>query len=248
MQVQILGRIAVVAAAVLATVIAYAPAAWLGDWVMAHGPIRLVNAEGTLWNGSGMLALSDGRRANLLPGRVVWRAEPVALFSGRLALRLQHPALDGEVRVAFDGRVLRIEPGGAVLPGTLLVAVGAPFNTVKPGGTLRLRWDTLAVARDGFEGRATLDWEDAQSALSTVAPLGHYRVTAEGHGARGEAQLATLGGPLLLEGRGSVENGVIRFSGTAEAVPEMRQSLNGLIGVLGRRAGDKAILNWEIKQ
>jgi general secretion pathway protein N len=148
----------------------------------------------------------------------------------------------------LDGRSAKIDPGGAVLPAALLAAAGAPFNTLRPGGTLRLRWDTLAVFGDDFEGRATVDWEDAQSALSTVAPLGHYRVTVRGHGARREAQLETLDGPLLLQGAGSVENGLIRFSGTAEAVPEMRQSLNGLIGVLGRRTGDKATLNWEMKR
>jgi hypothetical protein len=35
---------------------------------------------------------------------------------------------------------------------------------------------------------------------------------------------------------------------TAEAQPEMRQSLSGLIGVLGRRTGDRATFNWEMKR
>jgi general secretion pathway protein N len=241
-------RIAGAAAAVLATVVACAPAAWLGDWLERHGPVRLVHPEGSLWHGSGMLALSDGRRANLIPGRIAWRVQPGALFSGRIALRLQHPALDADLGIVFDGRTLKVDAGGATLPAAVLAAAGAPFNTVRPGGTLRLRWDTLAFREGSLEGSAQLDWQDAQSALSTVAPLGHYRVTVQGHGNRGEAQLATLGGPLVLQGRGSLEDGVLRFSGTAEAQPEMRQNLNGLIGVLGPRMGDRAMLNWEMKR
>jgi general secretion pathway protein N len=100
---------------------------------------------------------------------------------------------------------------------------------------------------NGFEGNVQVDWEDAQSALSPVAPLGSFRLTASGRGALGEANLVTLRGPLLLQGQGSMDHGAIRFSGTADAQPEMRASLDGLIGLLGRRAGDRVLLDWEIR-
>jgi hypothetical protein len=44
-----------------------------------------------------------------------------------------------------------------------------------------------------------------------------------------------------------MDHGAIRFSGTADAQPEMRASLDGLIGLLGRRAGDRVLLDWEIR-
>jgi hypothetical protein len=39
-----------------------------------------------------------------------------------------------------------------------------------------------------------------------------------------------------------MEGSRIRFSGTAAAEPAMRGALNGLLGVLGMRSGDKVLL------
>ena len=241
-----IGRLAAVLGVVLATAVAVAPAAWLGDLLTWRSPLRLIHAEGTLWHGSGLIAVSDGQRARMIPGRVAWDVESPALFSGQLVFRVRHPGFDKTIRIAIDGRAVRIAAGEARVPAALLAVLGAPFNTVRPGGTLRLRWDTLDIVRDGFQGDVQMDWEDAQSALSPIAPLGSYRVVAEGRGARAEAKLTTLKGPLMLEGQASMENGRIRFTGSAEAQPEMRASLSGLIAVLGRRAGDRAILKWEL--
>jgi general secretion pathway protein N len=55
-------------------------------------------------------------------------------------------------------------------------------------------------------------------------------------------ELATLSGPLQLEGRGKIEGSRIRFNGTAGAEADMRPALNGLLGVLGMRSGDKVLL------
>lgn len=241
-------RFAAVLAAILITSVAFAPATWLGDLLQAHGPFRLVHADGTVWRGSGLMAVSDGRQARLLPGRVAWQVEWSALLSGRLVLRVKHEAADRTVRVRLDGRTVVVEAGELSVPAALLAAAGAPFNTLKPGGTLHLQWDTVRVRGDGFEGKMQLDWKDAQSALSAVAPLGTYRLTVSGTGTRGEATLATLSGPLRIEGKGSMDHEGIRFNGLAEAQPEMRASLDGLIGLMGRRTRDQVLLNWEIRR
>jgi general secretion pathway protein N len=243
-----LATIAAVLVAVLGTVVAFAPAAWLADALERRTVLRLVYADGTVWRGSAQMAVSDGRQAVLLPGRLSWRVEWGALLDGRIVLQLTHATMDAPVEIGLDGQTLEIRKGAAQMPAALLVALGAPFNTARPGGDLRLQWENLVFRRDGFEGRLQLDWEDAQSALSLVAPLGSYRVSAVGRGARAEVQLTTLKGPLQVKGEGSMENGTIRFTGSAEADPEMRTALNGLIGLLGRRAGDRALLNWESRK
>lgn len=241
-------RFAAVLGVILVTSVAYAPAAWLGDLLQARGPFRLVHADGTVWHGSSLVALSDGRRARLLPGRVAWQVEWSALLSGRLVLRLQHEVADRTVRISLDGSTVVVEAGELRVPAALLAVLGAPFNTLRPGGTLHLQWDTVRIRGDGFEGKMQLDWKDAQSALSAVAPLGTYRLTVSGMGARGEATLVTLSGPLRMEGQGSMDREGIRFNGMAEAQPEMRASLNGLIGLMGRRSRDRVLLNWEIRK
>jgi general secretion pathway protein N len=237
----------VVAAVILSALLVWAPAAWLGDLLQAHTPLRLVYAQGTIWRGSAMLAISDGRQARLVPGRWSWEVQCAARLCGRIAVLLQHPALQPALRIVTDGSRVEVDAGAARLPAALLAAAGAPFNTVRPGGTLHARWDGLRLEAEAFTGLIQIDWEDAQSALSPVAPLGDYRVTALGRGAGAEVQLTTLRGVLRLQGQGRLRERTLRFTGTAEAQPQMRASLLGLIGVLGRRVGDRAVLDWELR-
>lgn len=241
-------RLAGIFVVVLATAVIMAPAAWLADALETRGPVRLVHPSGTVWNGSALVALSDGQRLRVLPGRVAWRAKPTALLSGQLALQLRHEMSDRPVRLAVERQGMQLEAGLARVPAALLAAAGAPFNTIRPGGTLRVQWDNMRIGAGGFIGSFRVDWQDAQSALSTVAPLGTYRLTVTGRGGRGEAELVTLSGPLLLRGQGNLDREGIRFAGTAAAVPEMRASLDGFIGLLGRRMDDHVLLEWEIRK
>ena len=52
----------------------------------------------------------------------------------------------------------------------------------------------------------------------------------------------TLTGPLQLRGKGTIEGSHIKFSGFATAEREMQPALNGLLGLLGMRSGDKVLL------
>lgn len=244
---KILFSVAAVVATVALIVIMGAPVTWLGDWLAQNTRLRLEYATGTVWNGTAMLAISDGRQARLMPGRVSWRIKRRALLGGRIVVEIRHAAVDDVIQVSYDRNGLKFEAGSAVLPAGLLSVAGAPFNTISPGGTLLLRWDTLQMAGNGFDGEISMDWRAAQSALSPVSPLGDYRMIARASGGQGDVTLTTLSGPLLLEGTGRIDAGKIRFSGTADAVPHMRESLNGLIGVLGPRSGQKVLLNWELQ-
>jgi general secretion pathway protein N len=237
---------AVLTTVVLVTII-NAPVAWLGDWLAQNSRLRLVYANGTIWSGTAMLALSDGKQARILPHRVSWQVQWRALFAGRIAVEILHAAVDGPLRLSYDRNGINLDPGSALLPAGLLTVVGAPFNTISPGGTLVLRWDKLRMAGNGFDGEISMEWRAAQSALSPVSPLGDYRLVARANSGNGDLTLTTLSGPLILEGVGKFSEGKLQFSGTADAVPHMRASLNGLIGVLGPRSGQKVLLNWELQ-
>jgi len=240
-------KVTAVLATVALVVAMNAPATWLADWVSQSSRLRLVYANGTVWNGTAMLALSDGKQARIVPDRVSWQVQWRALFAGRITVEIRHAAVDGPLRLSYDRNGFYLDPGSALLPAGLLSVAGAPFNTISPGGTLLLRWDTLRAAGNGFDGEISMDWRAAQSALSPVSPLGDYRVIARANGGQGDVTLTTLSGPLLLEGTGKITEGKLRFSGTADAEPHMRASLNGLIGVLGPRSGQKVLLRWELQ-
>lgn len=231
-----LGIAALLAAAL--TVVVLAPAAWLGDWVEANSRLRLIDARGTVWSGSALVGLSDGRQTVLLPGRLAWD-----LKLARVSLELAHPALAAPVAVSPRLGSVAIRAGRAELPAATLSAIGAPFNTLRPGGQLVATWTDAVVRKEGFSGSMEIEWRDAQSALSTVVPLGTYRLRLMGE--TGRLELETVRGPLLLQGSGTVRGTRVSFKGLASAEPAMRTALAGLLGVLGPRMGDNAILALE---
>jgi general secretion pathway protein N len=241
-------RFLLVLAAILAvavTAIARAPAAWVGDWLQAHGRLRLVDARGTIWSGSAMIGVSDGRQVLLIPGRLSWKIGLSAIGSGRVTAEVSHTNLPTPLAVSLGRQSVMVKAGQSELPAALLVALGTPFNTIRPGGALGVRWTDMEIKGGGLTGGLQIDWREAQSALSPVAPLGSYRLQINGAGETARVQLDTLRGPLRLQGSGSVKGGRISFKGVASADPEMRPALIGLISVLGRRVGDEAVLSIE---
>jgi len=228
--------------AVALTAAVRAPAAWVGDWLQEQGRVRLIDARGTVWSGSAMLGLSDGRQVTLIPGRLSWKIGLVAIASGRVTADVSHPALAAPLAVSLAAKSIALKAGQAELPAALLAALGAPFNTVRPGGALGLRWTDVELKGGALAGNLQIDWLEAQSALSTVAPLGSYRLQVTGAGDSARLQLDTLRGPLRLQGSGTVKGGRVSFKGLASADPDMRPALIGLISVLGPRSGDHALL------
>ena len=228
--------------AVILTIVMRAPAAWLGDWVQSRGPLRLVDASGTIWRGSAMLGVSDGREITLVPGRISWTIGMTPLFSGRVTADLSHPALAAPLHVSLSAQSVTLGGGSAELPAATLLVAGVPFNTVRPGGTLALQWTDIGIQANGLTGEAAVEWRDARSALSPVAPLGSYRLSVTSGDPAALIRLETLNGPLRLEGKGTLKGWRISFRGLASATPDMRPALNGLIGVLGPRSGNDVLL------
>jgi len=222
------------------TIVVRAPAAWLGDWLEARSKLRLIDARGTLWQGSALLGFSNGRETTLVPGRVEWRID--TFTPGRIAGQVSHPWLRSPLALSLGTQGIGFAKGAARLPAGVLASAGAPFNTVRPGGVLELSWTDGEIRGTALTGELQVDWRDAQSALSTVVPLGSYRLRVWGSGGIPALELQTLAGPLQMQGNGTMEGSRIRFSGTAAAEPAMQGALNGLLGVLGMRSGDKVLL------
>ena len=189
-----------------------------------------------------MLGLSDEQQVRLIPGRLSWTIGLAAIVSGRVTADVSHPALTAPLAVSLAAQSIALKAGQAELPAALLAALGAPFNTLRPGGALGLRWTDVELKGGAFAGDLQIDWREAQSALSTVAPLGSYRLQVNGAGDTARLRLDTLRGPLRLQGSGTVKGGRVSFKGLASAEPEMQPALIGLIGVLGPRVGDQALL------
>jgi general secretion pathway protein N len=222
------------------TIAVRAPAAWVGDWLEARSKLRLIDARGTLWQGSALVGFSDGRETTLVPGRVEWRIH--GLNTARIDAQIVHPWLERPLELSLGAQGVHFAKGSARLPAGVLASAGAPFNTLRPGGVLELAWSDADLRGAAVNGQLQVDWRDARSALSSVAPLGSYRLRVTGAGAPPTMELVTLSGPLQMQGKGTMQGSRIRFNGTAGAEPAMWPALNGLLGVLGMRSGDKVLL------
>ena len=244
--------------ALIITVLVIAPAQWAAAAIRGatHGRVELAEARGTAWNGSAVLVLAAAPDAGAarasLPERLAWHLSPWALIAGAVDLTISHPSALTQplaVRTSIFGGSATL--GGATLrlPASLLVGLGAPWNTVRPGGILVLTWDRLQIDPGRLTGNMSAEWQYASSALTPVSPMGHYRLQTNGVWPGTQLDLLTISGPLELKGSGTIpEGGRLRFTGRAQAVagtdPGVKAQLTGLISLLGRRDGDGALLNF----
>jgi general secretion pathway protein N len=130
-------------------------------------------------------------------------------------------------------------------PASWLVGLGAPWNTIQPEGqmqlhTTQLQW-SQQVGSEQLQGQAELQLQQLSTRLSTLRPLGTYRVRVQG-GDAVALTLDTLEGSLLLQGTGQLHNGRMRFNGEASAAPDAEAALSNLLNILGQRQGAKSIL------
>jgi general secretion pathway protein N len=234
-----------------------APAQWMSALVRSAslGRVDLAETRGSFWGGDATLVLASGSapgsmRASL-PERLTWKLSPLALLMGSVDLTLAHPSALVQplrVRAGLNGRV-EAGPTTLRLPASLLIGLGAPWNTVRPGGVLAVTWDRLAIEPRRFQGNVTAEWQFASSNLTPVSPFGHYRLLTNGVFPGTQLNLLTISGPLELTGSGTIaEGGRLRFQGVARALPgtdpAVKTQLTGLISLLGRRDGESAILNF----
>ena len=237
--------------ALLATLV-FAPARWLAAVVTqaSQGHVLLTNTRGTVWGGSAELQLAGGTRSLgsvALPGRVDWRLRPgLDRINAEIsATCCMAQPLQVSAWPRWSG--VRIELGDHLSswPAALLAGLGTPWNTVQAQGTLVI--SSKALALDWAAGRLTMagslqvDAKDMASRLSTLKPMGSYRLTLNG-GTANTLQLETLQGSLQLSGNGQWVGGKLRFDGSASAAPERQDALSNLLNIIGRRDGARAII------
>ena len=101
-------------------------------------------------------------------------------------------------------------------------------------GELQIESSSLVFSKHGMEGTAVVDWRQASSALSSVAPLGDYHLELTGTGERIHIALTTHSGMLFLEGDGNwLTNRGLEFHGKAHAASANNANLADLLSHLG---------------
>jgi general secretion pathway protein N len=231
----------------------FAPARWLAGAVSraSEGRLQLQAARGTVWTGSAQLVVTGGagsRDAATLPSRLEWTLRPagaglrLALASAcctpqPLALRLSAGWGGPSVQV--------LDAAPTQWPAALLAGLGTPWNTLELEGDLQVATQGLvlhwAAQRLQVSGAAQLSALRMSSRLSTLRPMGSYRLTLAG-GATPSLRLQTLEGALQVTGSGQWVGSRLRFTGEAAAAPEREAALSNLLNIIGRRQGARSLI------
>ena len=233
-----------------------APARWLAAGVAqaSQGRVQLADPRGTVWDGSAQLVLAGGEGSTdstALPERLRWQIRPVlnALGIGLRTTLLADCCMAQPLQVHtmphWGGAQLVLTDSQSHWPAPLLAGLGAPWNTLQPEGTLVLTTQALVLdwnaGRMVLAGQARLEAIDMASRLSTLKPMGSYRLTLTG-GSPSTVQLETLGGSLQLTGSGQWVGARLRFDGMATAAPDRVDALSNLLNIIGRRNGAHATI------
>lgn len=237
----------------------FAPARWLAQAVtsVTDGRLQLPNARGSVWRGQADLLLTGGagsQSSAALPEGIRWRLRP-AWDGGAPALRLalEAPCCTAEpvllsLRGGLSGVGLHLAASRSHWPAELLSGLGTPWNTLRLEGRLQLQTDGFTAnwtrGRLGLQGRLGVDAFDLSSRLSTLRPLGSYRLElqAASDGHTGTLLLSTHTGVLHLQGQGEWVGSRLRFEGVAEPAAGREMALANLLNIIGRRDGARSLL------
>ena len=210
----------------------FAPARWLAALVRqaSGGQVVLAAPRGSFWQGSAQLELSGGegsRDAIALPGALTWRIRPA--WNG-MTMQLnaecctQQPMQLTATPAGWGGVQLVVSDSQSNWPAGLLAGLGTPWNTLQVQGELLASTHGFTVqwvqGRLSLAGRLQLDASRVSSRLSTLRPMGSYRLT------------------LLGQWVGQR----LRFQGEASATPESVDALSNLLNIIGRRNGATSII------
>ena len=237
----------------LLALLLFAPARWLAALVrQASGErITLFEPRGSFWQGSAQLVFSGGpgsRDQAALPGQLAWRIRPT--WNG-MTLQLSAECCTPQalrlnaMPVGWGGVRLALADSQSSWPAGLLAGLGTPWNTLQAQGQLVASTTGFQAdwtqGRLSLAGRVQLDATHISSRLSTLQPMGSYRVTLQG-GPSSTLQVSTLEGSLQLTGQGQWVGERLRFEGVASATPESIEALSNLLNIIGRRNGARSII------
>lgn len=230
--------------------IASTPASWFA-WVLVDykSPIRILNAQGSFWDGRGELSILLPTKNILRLGPIHWEIQPLGLIIGRIFLQarstdsgpiklLDITASSGKltfkrINISFD-----LEKISTVVPMLALT---------NPSGNVEILTQNFIVGAKELSGKAEIRAKELKSTLTGPEPLGNYLIKIEAKKRQLNYTIETLSGILPISGNGRWDvlgSGVLEFHGTV-VPPASNPGLHAFIGSLGRDIGGSKIqINW----
>jgi general secretion pathway protein N len=248
--------------ACLAVIVRQMPVSWLSGSLASQTACRVMlqQAIGTIWQGSAALAFSEPnateggcRDPMSVTERFHWTTS-CKLFSMSCTTDIQFAALEQAQQIHWGLGKPQLTSNEIKRPANVLEGLGNPWSTLRPRGELGARWTDIHLAglsafgagNTPSSGVIRIMISNLSSPISPVKPLGGYEISANISDTGMNWTLSTTSGPLLLKGQGEFShkggdkggNKGMQFSGEANASPESKESLIGLLSLLGKKEGD----------
>jgi general secretion pathway protein N len=197
------------------------------------GRLTMAQTEGTLWRGAGVLLLQHDNK--FLPlGHYAWRISLTANLSQVSVLVDTGMDNPSQFLISPWRNEIEVSQGHALLPAQLLSVFAPQLLPYRLSGELDLSTEHFQITPNLNSGTITVDWKQATSGLTDIAPLGDYRIVLQGVGVGLNVSLTTLTGKLILAGTGQMQVGrALTFKGTAQAASDQKEALSDLLHHIG---------------
>lgn len=173
----------------------------------SDGRVRLAEARGSVWSGSGQIEIRDADGRTGVARFLSWRFVPISLLRGHLVCEVALDRADRTFPVTLSLTRVEIADAEISVPATVLGLAVPKLKPLGLTGDVMINVARLSIERDGVRGNATVNWRTAGSKLSPVSPLGDYEVRLDAEGKVVHVYLRTIEGPMRLDGKGSWTQG-----------------------------------------
>lgn len=234
-----------IAAAILASlaVLAWRPPVALVDHALARaseGRLRLADAQGSLWRGSGTLALSEDRFTVRPLRQVEWG---VGFTTHAVTVVLSEHGRE-QVALSMSPRGVSFQIDQLDIPLRLIRgASNHPAARLGWGGGLNLTSSGMSCDWSRHcNGQLDILWHDVTLAIVPDRALGDHLISLSAAGDRIAVQAHTLRGDLRIDGQGDIDaDGRGNFRGYIQGDPDIVDRLPNIMdrntrptGVAGR--------------
>lgn len=237
----------------LVFLVATVPAGWLA-WGVGHfsrGVVSVERGQGSLWHGTGHLIVYHPQATPRDLGQAEWRVHLWSMLLARLRVSVNAvgPQSTFSATVTLSPREAALTNSRLSASARFASAFYAPAGLMAPTGQLRANTKELRLNREGLHGAAQLFWDGAGSDLSSVNPLGDYRLDVNGEGENVVFKLATVRGALEVTGQGHwqpLRDGMLQINGYARARAQQKE-LQPLLQLLGAEQGGRRLFQLRLQ-
>jgi len=209
---------------------------------LSGGKINLEQPSGSVWNGSAAAIVfpHPGGTAQRFEN-FSWQVEPARLLGGEAAVhvKLDDLLLSAQAQISASLSQTTVSRLQATAQAPLIATFVPVLDFWKPRGTVRISGDQITLKPLGIGSPVTIEWERATLSLSSVAPLGDYRLKAQPERESINLDLQTIRGALRISGTGHyspVKGGEFQYR--AQAAQGYLEQLAPLLDILGKKEAD----------